>query len=266
MSKYVAAIDQGTTSTRFMIFDHAGTVIAIDQKEHQQIFPKPGWVEHDPEEIWERTQEVMQGALTKSGISAQDIAAIGEHIGVVGRQSKRLVQLVQRLFVACEVEQRIAEIVQRPREARLERDGVFIAGDGIVPQLHFLEDAAAIVEGIGERGIERHGAVVTLERRLKPPLQSKRVAAIAVGLGVVGAKRNGAVERPNRLLAAIEIAQRQTEIVARLRRARRDLQGAAKLTLGFLVAAQLHKHRAQHVRRVEVRGVRAQHLAVQLCR
>ena len=77
MSKYVAAIDQGTTSTRFMIFDHGGNVIAVDQKEHEQIYPKPGWVEHDALEIWERTQEVMNGALEKGGVSPQDIAAIG---------------------------------------------------------------------------------------------------------------------------------------------------------------------------------------------
>jgi glycerol kinase len=77
MTQYVAAIDQGTTSTRFMIFDHAGNVIALDQKEHQQIYPKPGWVEHDALEIWQRTQEVIDGALQKSNISAQDILAIG---------------------------------------------------------------------------------------------------------------------------------------------------------------------------------------------
>src|SRR5258705_4482268 len=77
MSKYVAAIDQGTTSTRFMIFDHGGNVIAVDQKEHQQIYPKPGWVEHDPLEIWERTQEVIEGALDKGNISAKEIAALG---------------------------------------------------------------------------------------------------------------------------------------------------------------------------------------------
>jgi glycerol kinase len=77
MSKYVAAIDQGTTSTRFMIFDQGGNVIAVDQKEHEQIYPKPGWVEHDALEIWERTQEVMHGALEKGGVSPQDIAAIG---------------------------------------------------------------------------------------------------------------------------------------------------------------------------------------------
>ena len=77
MQKYVAAIDQGTTSTRCMIFDHQGNIVAVDQKEHQQIFPKPGWVEHDPLEIWEKTQEVIGNALRKSDILASDIAAFG---------------------------------------------------------------------------------------------------------------------------------------------------------------------------------------------
>ncbi|PWB68812.1 MAG: glycerol kinase [Anaerolineales bacterium] len=77
MPEYIAAIDQGTTSTRFMIFDHGGNVIAVDQKEHQQIYPRPGWVEHDPLEIWERTREVMRGALAKAGCAASDIAAVG---------------------------------------------------------------------------------------------------------------------------------------------------------------------------------------------
>jgi glycerol kinase len=77
MSKYVAAIDQGTTSTRCMVFDHAGTVISIDQKEHEQIFPQPGWVEHSPTEIWERTQGVVKGALEKGSLSTSDLAAVG---------------------------------------------------------------------------------------------------------------------------------------------------------------------------------------------
>ena len=77
MKKYVAAIDQGTTSTRCMLFDHAGQVVAIDQKEHQQIYPQPGWVEHDPKEIWSRTQEVILGALKSSGLSNHNIAAVG---------------------------------------------------------------------------------------------------------------------------------------------------------------------------------------------
>jgi glycerol kinase len=74
---YVAAIDQGTTSTRCMLFDQRGTVVGSDQKEHQQLYPQPGWVEHDPEEIWQRTQQVIHGALTGSGINRQQIAAVG---------------------------------------------------------------------------------------------------------------------------------------------------------------------------------------------
>jgi glycerol kinase len=77
MAKYSAAIDQGTTSTRFMIFDHAGKVVSVDQKEHEQIYPKPGWVEHDPMEIWTRTKEVITGALKKANVSPSDIAAVG---------------------------------------------------------------------------------------------------------------------------------------------------------------------------------------------
>jgi glycerol kinase len=75
MAQYAAAIDQGTTSTRFMVFDHGGQVVSVDQKEHEQIYPKPGWVEHDPMEIWQRTQEVVRAGLDK--IQASDIAAVG---------------------------------------------------------------------------------------------------------------------------------------------------------------------------------------------
>lgn len=77
MPKYVAAIDQGTTSTRCILFDRAGNIISADQKEHEQIYPKPGWVEHDALEIWERTQGVVRNALEKSGAEVTDIASIG---------------------------------------------------------------------------------------------------------------------------------------------------------------------------------------------
>jgi glycerol kinase len=77
MADYVGAVDQGTTSTRFMIFDHAGNVVGVDQKEHEQIYPKPGWVEHDPMEIITRSNEVIDGALGKAGLSASDLAAVG---------------------------------------------------------------------------------------------------------------------------------------------------------------------------------------------
>ena len=77
MHPYIAAIDQGTTSTRFMIFDHGGNVIAADRKEHRQIYPRPGWVEHDPLEIWSCTREVIAGALKKGNVNPKEIAAIG---------------------------------------------------------------------------------------------------------------------------------------------------------------------------------------------
>lgn len=77
MTTYIGAIDSGTTSTRFILFDKAGAIVAYDQREHQQIFPQSGWVEHDPEEIWERTRQVIGATLAKTGATAADIAAIG---------------------------------------------------------------------------------------------------------------------------------------------------------------------------------------------
>ena len=77
MSRFIMAIDQGTTSTRCMIFDRQGSVIGVDQREHRQIFPRPGWVEHDPQEIWERTQQVIQGALKAAELGPGDLAAVG---------------------------------------------------------------------------------------------------------------------------------------------------------------------------------------------
>jgi glycerol kinase len=77
MSRYIAAIDQGTTSSRCMLFDQSGAIVGTDQKEHRQIYPRPGWVEHDPEEIWANVQAVIAGALAKAGARAADIAAVG---------------------------------------------------------------------------------------------------------------------------------------------------------------------------------------------
>jgi glycerol kinase len=77
MGKYIAALDQGTTSTRCILFDENGKIIAIDQREHEQIFPKPGWVEHDATEIWRRTQEVLLGVAQKSNLDARNLAGLG---------------------------------------------------------------------------------------------------------------------------------------------------------------------------------------------
>ncbi|MET7383312.1 FGGY family carbohydrate kinase, partial [Streptomyces sp. NPDC005526] len=75
--KYVAAIDQGTTSSRCIIFDHGGSIVAVDQREHRQIFPKPGWVEHDATEIWSKVQAVVAGAVAKAGLRADQLSALG---------------------------------------------------------------------------------------------------------------------------------------------------------------------------------------------
>jgi glycerol kinase len=77
MTKYVGAIDQGTTSSRFIIFDRSGAIISVDQKEHEQIMPRPGWVEHDADEIWRNTQIVITGALAKAGLTPANLAAVG---------------------------------------------------------------------------------------------------------------------------------------------------------------------------------------------
>src|SRR6201991_5389400 len=75
--EFVAAIDQGTTSTRCMIFDHDGAEVGRHQLEHEQILPKAGWVEHDPVEIRERTASVLASALNKTRLSTTDLAALG---------------------------------------------------------------------------------------------------------------------------------------------------------------------------------------------
>jgi glycerol kinase len=77
MADFIGAIDQGTTSTRFLVFDRHGQIVACAQKEHEQIYPRPGWVEHDPEEIWQRTREVIAGAMSQRGLRPSDLAAIG---------------------------------------------------------------------------------------------------------------------------------------------------------------------------------------------
>jgi glycerol kinase len=77
MAQYSAALDQGTTSSRAMIFNHEGRVVSVAQKEHEQIYPKPGWVEHDANEIWARSQEVLDEAMSEAGASKDDIAGLG---------------------------------------------------------------------------------------------------------------------------------------------------------------------------------------------
>ncbi|MCE2757574.1 MAG: glycerol kinase, partial [Chitinophagaceae bacterium] len=77
MKKFILSLDQGTTSSRAIVFDHAGTICSVAQKEFKQIFPTPGWVEHDPMEIWASQGSVAKEALLKSSLKAENIAAIG---------------------------------------------------------------------------------------------------------------------------------------------------------------------------------------------
>ena len=77
MARFIGALDQGTTSTRFIVFDRQGQIVSVAQKEHRQIYPKPGWVEHDPLEIWRNTCEVTGQALEKAAIAPSDLTAVG---------------------------------------------------------------------------------------------------------------------------------------------------------------------------------------------
>lgn len=88
MADFVAAIDQGTTSTRCMIFDHNGAEVGRHQLEHEQILPQSGWVEHNPVEIWERTQTVVVSALNKTNLGVEDLAALG---GITNQRETTLV-------------------------------------------------------------------------------------------------------------------------------------------------------------------------------
>ena len=77
MTHYIGALDLGTTGTRFIVFDHDGQIAGLDQKAHERIFPQPGWVEHDPMEIWRNSQDVIRGAPANASIRSRQIKALG---------------------------------------------------------------------------------------------------------------------------------------------------------------------------------------------
>jgi len=77
MAQFIGAIDQGTTSSRFIVFNRAGEIVSSAQEEHEQIYPKPGWVEHDSEEIWRKTTAVIERAMASAKLKKGDLAAIG---------------------------------------------------------------------------------------------------------------------------------------------------------------------------------------------
>ena len=170
--QFVAAIDQGTTSTRCMIFNRDGRVVAVDQKEHEQIFPRAGWVEHNAKEIWANTREVTAGALAKADLQASDIVAVG----ITNQRETALVwdkntgEPVYNAIVWQDT--RTDAIAKRARRPRRRRRAV--QGQGRAAARHLLLRAEGRLdprerrgrpgEGRGGRpGVRQHGHLADLE-------------------------------------------------------------------------------------------------------
>lgn len=166
MAEYVGAIDQGTTSTRFMIFDHSGKVVAVDQREHEQIFPKAGWVEHDPHEIIRRTKMIIDGAMKQADITASDLVSVG-----ITNQRETTVawnKMTGAFYFNAIVWQdtRTGEIVRRLSEADPQGVNRFRETTGLPISTYFsgtkmiwmLENVAGLREA-GERGEALFGTI-----------------------------------------------------------------------------------------------------------
>ncbi len=166
MPRYVAAIDQGTTGTRCMIFDRSGRVISSCYEEHQQIFPRPGWVEHDPLEIWRRAETVIRGALDRENIDARDISALG----VTNQRETTVVwdKRTGRPYHNAIVWQctRTQDICQRLIDEGLdplfgERTGLVVATYFSGPKLKWLLDHVPGLRGAARRGKALFGTIDT---------------------------------------------------------------------------------------------------------
>ena len=159
---YIGAIDQGTTSTRFIIFDRQGREVASSQREHRQIYPRPGWVEHDPEEIWQRTGDVIRDTLKKSGIPGKSIAALG----ITNQRETTLVwdsKSGKPLYNAIVWQDtRTSAIIDRLKDSHqmlTERTGLPPATYFSASKLTWLrENAAAVASGM-EKGTARFGTI-----------------------------------------------------------------------------------------------------------
>ncbi|MEN6479939.1 MAG: glycerol kinase GlpK [Anaerolineales bacterium] len=162
--KYIAAIDQGTTGTRCILFDREGRATAMAYKEHQQIFPQPGWVEHDPLEIWHAVIEVLQGALAQAGVEASSVQALGitnqrETTLVWNRHTGR--PYYNAIVWQCMRTQAICEQLQADGLAGLfqERTGLLIATYFAGPKLKWLLDNVPGLRSAAERGDALFGTV-----------------------------------------------------------------------------------------------------------
>ncbi len=164
MKRYVAAIDQGTTGTRCMLFDHEGLDVGRHYKEHEQILPRPGWVEHDPLEIWHATQEVVHGALAQANVAPEELVALGitnqrETTVVWDRRTGRpyhnaIVWQCMRTQAICR------QLEEDGLEAMLrERTGLVISPYFSGPKLKWLLDNVSGLRQAAERGDALFGTV-----------------------------------------------------------------------------------------------------------
>jgi glycerol kinase len=110
--QYVAAIDQGTASSRCIVFDRSSRIVSIAQKEHQQVFPRPGWVEQDPEEIWRNVEEVVQGALDNAQLTRSDLVALG----IANQRESTLVWERESGCAGCSTRSRACANAPRPKK------------------------------------------------------------------------------------------------------------------------------------------------------
>lgn len=164
MSEYVAAIDQGTTGTRCIVFDHQGQIVSSDYEEHRQIFPRPGWVEHDPAEIWRKTRRVITAALQKADLSAEDICALG-----VANQRETTVVWEKdsgepyhnAIVWQCTRTQGLCEaLIEKGLEPLFrERTGLPVATYFSGPKLKWLLDNIPGLRAAGERGDALFGTI-----------------------------------------------------------------------------------------------------------
>ena len=166
MDRYIGAVDLGTTSNRFIIFDQKGGIVGLDQKEHEQIFPQPGWVEHDPMEIWQNTEAVIRGALGKSGVKGSQLAAIGitnqrETTVVWNKQTGRpyhnaIVWQCTRTDDICN------DLMREDGQDRFrEKTGLPIATYFSGPKLKWILDNVEGVRTAGEKGQALFGTIET---------------------------------------------------------------------------------------------------------
>lgn len=157
VQRYVMSIDQGTTSTRCILFDHGGRLVSVAQREHRQHFPKPGWVEHDPVEIWRNLERVAPEALAQAGASTEQIAAVG-----IANQRETTVLWDRRTGVPVgraivwqdmRTGELVEELARAPGAAMVtERSGLPLATYFSAPRIHWTLDHTPGLRERAERG------------------------------------------------------------------------------------------------------------------